>query len=394
MTSAGESRGWTILLIVLVAALPVGALLQPWLLPSRSEQPLIRRGVLAPVLLVTVPGLRAEHVGHLGGEVATPTLDRLAHEGVSFERFWTASNDRVATTAALLSSQPPSRTGVTGLDSTPPQNTMTLAGHLRTRGKATVAILGDPRLATPVLARHFETLVDTAKREDADALLTRGVDALIAQPDALVWVDVMVPGLLMTEQVSPEAVAELDAALGRALAALEDAMLLETLVLCVTGTGGGAGHDDDLFEASLEAPCLLRLPGQAVRGRRVTVAASSLDLAPTLGELVLKTPGSGSWPGQCGESLASFFTGGSGRLRILVAEGRHVPLAGAPARPSLAVRADRTKVILDASGQGTASLYDLGDDPDERLDLAPERPMVLDAMRNHLQSWFGACGGG
>lgn len=394
MTPARDGRGWTILLVVLVAALPVGALLQPWLMPSRSEQPLVRRGVLSPVLLVTIPGLRSEHVAHLGGVVPTPAFDRLAHEGVSFERFWTASNDRVATTTALLSSQPSSRTGVTGLDSTPPQNTMTLAGHLRTRGKDTVAVLGDPRLAAPVLARHFETLVDTAKREDADALLTRGVDALIAQPDAFVWVDVQVPGLLLTEQVSHEAVAELDAALGRALAALEEALLLENLVICVTGTGGGAGHDDDLFEASLAAPCLLRLPGQAVRGRRVTVAASSLDLAPTLGELVLKTPGSGSWPGQCGESLAGFFTGGSGRMRILVAEGRHAPRPGAPARPSLAVRADRTKVILDASGQGAATLYDLADDPGERQDLAPGRPMVVDGMRNHLQSWFGACGGG
>ncbi|RKY21809.1 MAG: hypothetical protein DRQ55_02965 [Planctomycetota bacterium] len=384
-------------MLLLLLSLPLGAVLQPWLWPQRSQQPAVPRGVLAPLLLVTVPGLSTAHVGHLSGDDgATPNLDRLAREGVSFTRFWAASNNPVASAAALLTGRAVSQTGVTGLGHVPPPGTITLTRQLQRRGHPGVALLADARVAGPTLARHFGQVISSGQdgrpELDTEALLALAVEALLAQPDAFVWVDLPATGLLQEGPARPAAASALDAALGRALAALESAQRLETLMLCVTGTSGEPFPADNLFEPALAVPCLLRLPGQAFRGRRLHLAAGSVDLTPTLAELVLKRQGSSSWEGLCGTSLMSKLSGGVGRRRVRVAEGLHRADASGEPVLSRAVRMADTKLIAPAGAAGQASLYDLSADPDERQDRGPERPLVVDAMRRHLQTWMAACG--
>jgi len=94
------------------------------------------------VLLVTVSGLRADHLGAYGYEKArTPALDALARQGSTFVHAMTPQPDRNAAHAAILTGTHPSTNGVRAdlvdrLDAAAP----TLAHSMAKRGYRTAAI--------------------------------------------------------------------------------------------------------------------------------------------------------------------------------------------------------------------------------------------------------------
>ena len=58
------------------------------------------------VLLYVLDALRADFVGHLGGSAATPTLDRLAAEGVSFRNHQSLAPNTLPSTKTLFTGRP------------------------------------------------------------------------------------------------------------------------------------------------------------------------------------------------------------------------------------------------------------------------------------------------
>jgi len=67
------------------------------------------------VVLITLCSLRKDHVGAYGlVDIETPHLDRVAQEGVRFERAYAASNFTLASLTAVLTGRFGSSTGVTG----------------------------------------------------------------------------------------------------------------------------------------------------------------------------------------------------------------------------------------------------------------------------------------
>ncbi len=87
-------------------------------LPTDTE--LGDRKALCPdcdVVLVTLCSLRKDHVGAYGLlDVNTPHLDRVASQGMRFDRAYAASNFTLASLTAVLTGRFGSRTGVTGWD--------------------------------------------------------------------------------------------------------------------------------------------------------------------------------------------------------------------------------------------------------------------------------------
>ena len=84
-----------------------------------------------------------------------------------------------------------------------------------------------------------------------------------------------------------------DAQVGRILARLDELGLRErTLVILVADHGeeffehGGIGHRRTLYEELVAVPMILRLPGKLPAGVRVSEAVSTLDVVPTVLELV------------------------------------------------------------------------------------------------------------
>jgi arylsulfatase A-like enzyme len=437
-----ERRLWTVLLIALALTFPLGTLLQPWLWPSRSNLPAVPRRLNAPVVLITVAGLRADRLGHLGAaRTVTPALDRMAEQGISFRVCYSASNQDAASAAALLTGNCPARTGVQRAGDTLKPGQQTLAERFATVGYRTAAVVSNPELLDAGLAQGF---TDFAARPlaQADAVVDAGLAAIDAAHDEpwLLWLDfseLLAPyggAALDVSALAPDAppgfgsdaadydlsdaelkargwgpqqlgwmtarydaaLARLDAAIGRLLDTLQARNRLEMLTVCVTGLRGERlderptrvfTHGVDLFEPSLRVPLLFRLPAQQSRGLQLTRLAQGLDVAPTLAEICLR----GDSPGALGRSLKPAIQSQYVVNKGIFAQGLVSLAKGQPARAALAVRTSAgkstVKAIVAADGALLGAYY-FPQDPRE-VDPLPLQPQQLTELR---RQWPAALG--
>ena len=175
-----------------------------------------------------------------------------------------------------------------------------------------------------------------------------------------------------------------DRGLGLLVDGLRARGLLENTILVITADHGEAlaertpcyfTHDPFLFEETLHVPLVVRLPGGAHAGARVDSLVRHVDVVPTIHEL-LDLPLLGD---EQGASLVPLLEGGPPGLQLLLAETRtkSAKESGARIAPGeagwleerVALFDGHFKAIHDRSA-GTWSLYDLDQDPGERVDLA------------------------
>ena len=112
------------------------------------------------ILLITVDGLMAEHVGALGGRTPTPHLDAWIEAGRHWARARSAATQSTPSLATYLTGLAPDRHGVRGDLSSPlPAEIPTLAERLAAAGYATAAFPDSSLLgATSGLLRGFEVV--------------------------------------------------------------------------------------------------------------------------------------------------------------------------------------------------------------------------------------------
>ena len=413
------------LLWLLALCFPLGALSQPWLLPSRSQWPKVPRRLVAPVLLVTVDGLRADRVHHLGGARAvTPVLDDLAEHGVSFPLMFASSNEAGATLAALMTGQCGERTQVRGPGDRLRPAVGTLAARFRERGYRTAAFVADPTLAARGFDQGFE-LFQALPGAPAAQVVSAASAALERLGDVawFVWVDLgdlrppyggpdadprrvdpsapagfgsrredydLTAAELAARGWTPRelgwmdarydaALSDVDAAIGTLLAPLHASGLLEMLTVAVTGTYGERldGRPErvftrgtDLFEDSLHVPLVLRLPAQTSRGLLPRRLAASLDVGATVFDIAAQV----ELPGAQGRTLRNVVLGNYEVNRYLFSQGSVQDAPGAPRWIGTAVRNATTRVLLDDTGTARAAW---------RLDKDPrqEHPFGLQPMQ-------------
>jgi arylsulfatase A-like enzyme len=106
-------------------------------------------GVPPNVVLISVDALRADALSAHGGPVTTPSVERLAREGVLFERAYAPAPETAPTHASLLTGKRVLRHGVTGNGLPLSNQHETLAEAFRRQGYATAAFVSswvlDPR---------------------------------------------------------------------------------------------------------------------------------------------------------------------------------------------------------------------------------------------------------
>lgn len=440
LNAPASGRRWSILLWTLALTFPVGALLQPWLFPSRSHMPVIARQLTAPVILITVPGLRADHVTHLGyNRPTTPALDRLAEQGISVLSFSTNSNDELATLGTVFSGSCPQQSGLRGAGDRLPDNLRTLAEHLRGARVATAAVLADPALIDANLTQGFGSVI-LREGARADVLLDEAL-MLIRETLELpyfVWVDLSdlaapyggpdtdvtrfapdaPPGFggdLQDYDLDPTeltargwgrqeldwmtarydaALGEIDAAIGRFVDELEADNELEMLMLCVMGTRGERlddrlgrvfTHGVDLYQYSLHTPLIVRLPSQYMRGLRLARKEQSVDVGVMLADLGARRP----WTAPQGRSFRQDLLFRTESRPAVFAEGLVQPVADQPAVRRYALRASGWKLISNADGS-SPEVYQLSNDPTER-NAVSLLPSQLQALQAHWGEWADAC---
>ena len=374
------------------------------------------------VLLVTLDTTRADHVGGYGASAArTPTLDRLAREGVLFERAVAAAPTTLPAHASLMTGRNPMAHGVRNNGVPLPKDVPTLATAFRDAGYRTGAFVSafvlDQRFG---LGRGFDTYDDRL-----DQTVSRGNDELERSGDrtataAAKWLASVASGppsvpssnspptppfFMWVHLYDPHdpyepadscgrgavsaydgEIACADAAVGTLLAALDERGLTANTIVAVVGDHGEslgehgeATHGMFVYDAAMRVPALLKWPAGLSAGTRVSPLVRAIDLAPTLLDLAGVKPLAGA----TGLSLAPLAHGTTSAPAPATAYGEtYFPQLFMNWAPLRSIRAGQWKFIEAP----TLELYDLAADPGETSNVATREPERVGRMRRELHA--------
>jgi arylsulfatase A-like enzyme/Flp pilus assembly protein TadD len=348
------------------------------------------------LILVTLDTVRADRLGSYGYEAAeTPSLDRLAAEGVRFAQASSPVPLTLPSHASLLSGLLPPHHGVRNNGAGAfPEGTATLATFLAGQGYRTGAFLGafvlDRRFG---LSRGFEVYDDEIERAPGAAVVLEAERPGSQVMDrALAWLgrEDSRPFFLWIHLYDAHApyapppawrarhpgrpydgeISVVDEQVGRLLSELGRRGLDGRTVVAVTSDHGeGLGeHGEDthgllLYEPTLHVPLLVRAPG--LPARTVETPVSLVDLGPTLAGLLGKTFPVPAGRSLDGRDLSEPLRGGrEPEPADLYAETRYPAVFGWS--PLAALRRREIKYIAS----GRPELYDLRRDPRETTNLA------------------------
>ncbi|MEM7203436.1 MAG: sulfatase [Planctomycetota bacterium] len=390
-------------------------LLVPLLVGCSDPEP--RRNLL----VIAVGSLRADRLGNYGYERPTsPVLDRLCAESVVFEDAHAAAPWTLPSFASLLTSQFPTTHACWQFEDRLANAFTTLPEVLRRVGYRTGAVVSHVFLGRGHgLRQGFQDFDDELVRAPAEEL-----HHLISSPEvsdrAIAFlrraaVDASRPWCLLAHYGDPHAIykthpgitehfgpkpphrydgeiAFADQHIGRLLAELEALGLTErTVIALVGGHGeefgehGGRSHGRTLFTEVERVPLAWRVPG--TRPRRVSAVVSLVDFMPTTIELLgVRRPRLH----MAGQSLRPLMRGEPTAARPTLLEARPNGL-----KRDLAAYVDEEwKLVEDVPRGGGRARYQLFDrraDPGELVDLAAQRPEIVDALCERLdEAIFGA----
>lgn len=363
------------------------------------------------LLVITLDTTRADRLGAYGYQaVATPMLDRLATEGVTFDQTMAAAPLTLPAHCTIFTGKFPPEHGVRdngGFFLSPGQ--MTLASWLKKRGFKTGASVGAYVLDGKWgLNQGFDTYVD-----DFDLSKLAGFGLGDVQRPGNEVVDRVMPFLEKakndrffawlhfydphTPHEPPEPfksrypdtpyaaeIAFVDSQIARVIGFLEQNGLLDKTVIAVIGDHGEgldqhdeATHGFFIYESTLRVPFIIRAPFEKLRGRRVAEPVRSVDLMPTVLDLLgVPTP-----KPMAGTSLVSLMTGTKRTLDLEGYAEALYPLHHYGWSELRAWRVGRYKAI-DAP---RPELYDIQQDPEELKNLYDERRSLADGMIARLR---------
>ncbi len=373
------------------------------------------RAPQANLLLLTIDTCRADRLGCYGyARAETPNLDRLADEGVLFEEARTCVPITLPSHVSIMAASYPLTHGVrdNGAYLTP-DSLVTLAEVLSGSGYTTAAFVGSFPLESRFnLDQGFDHYGDVfSERQGLSREAPGGVSIFFHERPAtevnaefFAWLDDTpdLPFFAWLHYFDPHQpyeprppydalcagrpydaeIAFVDACVGRLRRELEDRGLLECTVVAITsdhgeslGDHGERSHALLLYDATLRVPLIIRCPGRGRSAGRVTDHVRTIDIAPTLLDLL----GVACPPDWRGSSLVSAMHGADdvsrehyyetlfGRLHF----GWSV-LAGYHAGPWKYLHGP------------VPELYNTVDDGDEQTNLAAKYPHIAESLRSKL----------
>jgi arylsulfatase len=389
----------------------------------------------ANVVVIIMDATRADHVGCYGyRRDTTPTLDGLAKQSVVFARHFSQSAETKSSTACLLTSQYCDTNLADGPRSLIP-GTFTMEAGLRRAGFHTLLIsanlkasplygigadfrdsiwerqlepLGrkgeEPFSLTPAVLRAFSDWLGHNQSERFFAYIHllpphypyaqpaeftgrfAGLEPIGFKPGELPFPE-MVPRPFPTPPALPEWINLYDAnlrysdwAVTELIKQLQERRLLDKTLLIVTadhgeafGEHGHVWHGRSVYDEACHIPLLIRFPNGKLAGTRVPSLTQSIDLLPTVFDL-LKV----SYPaeGIQGRSLLPVLAGRVGSAHDFVFSRA----GGSPSE--YLVRGEDYAFMLYSKGRWRA-LYDLRNDPQERSN-------VVDANRRTDEQMLAA----
>lgn len=405
-----------------------------------------RRSLVLPdanVLLIVIDTLRADRLGAYGYTRDTsPTLDRMAREGVLFERVITQGAWTPPAMGSLFTSLYPHVHGAVEFKTELSERLLTLPDALQARGYYTMGVQMNPSLGRG-FDQGFDSYVKLFKRRDsrtvqhfADRLKELRGRKFFAylhlmgvhlpyeprEPFLSRFVAPYTGSLLRPQRIGAgdrwtlrqrsltdadkrhvvghydAGVAQTDSNVARILAALEQERVADSTIVIVTSDHGeelfdrrSFGHGHSLQREIVRVPLIVRHPAVRRGGVRVRQLVRHIDIFPTiLGFLGMEIP-----PALMGRDLRKAIENPDvdwqligfsesmleGPPQFAVEQGRYKLLRFEP--PT--TRGERRTLLevhrLNAM-QGLVELYDLEKDPDERqaIDMGREQDRLVRLM--------------
>jgi arylsulfatase A-like enzyme len=354
------------------------------------------------VLFITVDTLRADRTSVFGNpRKTTPNLERLASQGLAFERAYSQGSKTFESMPAMF----------TGLYlANLPRNYK----HRRVRGrKKYMYTMTDEGVTLPQLLsdKGYQTRGIVALDWLAALGLDRGLDKFEAKPKDitrrarkflrgarqpfLLWLHYFDPhepynsypehdfGPGELDRYDSE-VAHTDDQIGELLDELEQRQLADKTIVVLTADHGeefhehgGQFHTNKLHQELLHVPLIIKVPGTAPA--RSNELVEVIDIMPTLCEALAWQP---SCAGYDGQSLWAALAGKRDRGPGFVGAYSEAEMQdGELQRRSLLTPEFRLTVNLDTE---TVELFDAKRDPGEQRNLALQRPDVVAELRDQL----------
>jgi arylsulfatase A-like enzyme/tetratricopeptide (TPR) repeat protein len=416
-----RSLTWITALIVALGAAAAGV----WLLRSRPlrtadgiELGTLPRGLSRDrlnLVVVTLDTTRADRIGAYGArDVETPAVDRLASEGVLFEQAVSVAPLTLPAHSSIFTGKFPPEHGVRdngGFFLGPDQ--VTLAEVLKGRGYRTGAFVAAYVLAAKWgINQGFDTYFD-----DFDLSQVRAVSlSAIQRPGnevldkALPWIEQSAgaPFFAWIHLYDPHSpyrppepfasrykshpyngeIAFVDSQIARLVSLLQARGLYERTVIVVLGDHGESlgdhgesSHGFFVYNSVTHVPFVIRAPFTQTSHRRVADPVRSVDVMPTVLDLLGAPPAAGI----SGVSLVPLMTGTKRELGLDAYSEAMYPLHHYGWSDLRALRSGRYKVI-DAP---RPELYDVDRDPAETTNLFGDRQALGDRMIAQLRTLEG-----
>ena len=356
-----------------IFGLRIGAALALWLagglLHAKATQP------LPHLVLFLADDHGAFDAGCYGNAmIRTPHLDRLAGEGLRFDRAYCASPSCTPSRSSIFTGLMPARNGAHPNHSSVRSGIRSLPHYLKPLGYRT--ILFGKNHVSPESAFPFEYIagrIPLSGPNEGSALDTKALDQMLANHDSNRPLCLIVcswsphipwpknDGYHPQELVLPPAsvdtpetrsalaryysdVTQLDNRLGSCIASLERHGFTNNLLFAYASDHGAQWPFAkwNLYEAGIRVPLIVRWPGHIKPGRTTAAMVSLIDLLPTFIEL-----GGGIAPEQIdGRSFAPLLSGQIDRHREELFT-THTGDGRINQTPMRAVRTDRYKYILN-----------------------------------------------
>ena len=353
------------------------------------------------IVLVTLDTVRADALGHEGGQAETPFLDALAREGVRFEHAYTTAPMTLPAHTSMLTGLYPAAHDIHENGRRISDDLDLLAERLEEHGYATAAFVsGFPLARRFGLDRGFDhydddfgTGVERSAAETTERVL-RYLGDNKTEP-MFVWVhyyDAHEPylapepfGSRWKENPYYGEVSYVDVQLGRLIEAVRRD-LNQPVLIVVGDHGESLGDHGELRHGNLLYQSVMRVPllvsGPTLDAMTVSTAVSTRRVFHTILGLAGGDP-SGSLLDQAGVgSAGNVLPGEVVPSDVVIAEAMK-PFLQYGWQPQVMAVSGRTKAIRSGD---TVEIYDVVSDPTESKDLAPDHrldPAILEALRTY-----------
>ena len=275
----------------------------------------------APVILITIDTLRADHLPAYGYKaVETPNLDAFRGDAILYEQAYSHCPLTLPSHTSILTGLLPSEHGTRdNIGYTLPKSIKTVAEVLKGRGYATGAAISAFVLRREGGLDHgfdlYDDTVEAVGTTRSIGLIQRDGD--LTRQVATDWIDKQTKPVFFflhlyephTPYSPPEPfksryslaydgeVARADEIVGKFLQSLKDAGLYDKALVIITsdhgeglGDHGAEEHGTFLYREAIHVPLLVKLPGHHLGGTSVAAPVQLIDIAPTIYERTATTP--------------------------------------------------------------------------------------------------------